>query len=114
MFATLTVHYVALAAVLLVLGSVVPGYQQGFERLGVEIPRMTQMIFHLSAAVVELWYTLILAAVIFDPPIVGFLSYSPTLGRWLSGLWNTIILLGTVLVLFAALVSVYLPFRGLT
>jgi type II secretory pathway component PulF len=114
MFATLTVHYVALAAVLFVLGGVIPGYQQGFERLGVEVPRITLAVFQLSDFVSEHWYTLILAAVIFDPPIVGFLTYSPTLGRWLSGLWNTIILLGTVLILFFALVAVYLPFRGLT
>ncbi|MFV1964712.1 MAG: hypothetical protein ACC628_04770 [Pirellulaceae bacterium] len=112
MGATLGIHYVALGTLLFVLGNVIPGYQQCFERLGLDLTRVAIPIFHLSDLVVEHWYTLILAALIFDPPIVGFLTYSPRLGRLLSGAWNTTILLGTVLVLFFALLSVYLPLRG--
>ena len=110
--ATLCVHYVAFGTLLFVLGTVIPGYQQCFERLGLELPRLAIPIFHLSDVVIQNWYTLVLAALLFDPPLVGFLIYSPSLGRWFFGAWNTIILLGTVLILFFALLSVYLPLRG--
>ena len=112
MGATLLVHFVAFGTLLFVLGNVIPGYVQVFERLDLELPRMAVPIFHLSDLVIQHWYTLVLAALIFDPPIVGFLAYSPSLGRWLSGIWNTTILLGTVLILFFALLSVYLPLRS--
>ena len=42
--ATLFVHYTALVAVLSVYGRVLPGFQDCFEYLGLELPRVTRLI----------------------------------------------------------------------
>jgi type II secretory pathway component PulF len=111
--ATLCVHFVAFATVLFVLGSIVPGYRQCFERLDVDLPRLTVPVFHLSDAVVAYWHTLVLAAIMFDPLLVVLLTYSPRIGNWLAPFWNTLILLSAVVILFVTTLALYLPLRGL-
>jgi hypothetical protein len=109
----LLVHFGAAVVLLFVLVKVVPHFEKVFADFSLELPVFTEVLIGLSRFTCAFWW-LIVPAGLLDAGVLLGLRSLPRGARRLSTMWATVVLLGVILLLGAAILAVGLPLAGLT